>query len=335
MRILGKYFGVFWLTLSAIVFASVLIPPTLFQYASIMSFAIPVIIGLSMIMLLLTIFFKSRHWYFYLIVLLIAWPFYSLTVQFNKGSNAKESGNFSLLSYNVKWFTEAKENNYEDIINWIIDQKADFMCFQEYYPERKISERIIDRGGYYDATDKKRYNVAIFSKYPIIDKGLLLGDDKLNNILYADVKYQSDTIRLYSIHLESMGINPDKLQDRQGIRNEYDDVKFRLLSGSRTRSEQVDLLLQHVQSSPYPVVLAGDFNDIPFSHNYFTLKKSLKNAFEEKGRGFGVTYNGKIPFLRIDNQFFGDGLEILQFHTINNVYYSDHYPLLGNYRMTD
>lgn len=335
MRILGKYFGIMWLTLAMIVYGSVLVSPLVFQYASIISFAIPVIILCSALLFSLSIILNGRYWYIYLITLLVAWPFYSLSFVFGTSEKAQQAADFSLLSYNVKWFTEAKAENYDEVIDWIVDQQADFLCFQEYYAQRGISNRIKGRGGYFDATDAERFNVAFFSKYPILKSGLLFGKEKLNNVLFADVKLKDDTLRIYSLHLESMGINPEKLQDGEGIRNEYDDVKFRILKGSRARAEQIDALLEHIDASPYPVLIAGDFNDVPYSFNYFKLRDRLTNAFEEGGDGFGVTYNGEIPFLRIDNQFFGDGIELLRFETLNEVEFSDHFPLIGKYRLKD
>lgn len=333
MRIFGKYVGLIWLICSALVFASVLISPLIFEYASIVSYAIPIVMVATLIMFMLSILFRSRYWFFYFFTLLLSWPFYQLTFAFARAPESAISKDFSVLNYNVKWFTGDRVNNYENVINWIVAQEADILCFQEYYPLRQISSRLKKRGNYYDATDEKRFNVALFSKFPVIQSELLFSRQKFNNVLYADIKIRQDTIRFYSVHLESMGINPDKLQDTEGIREEYDDVKLRILNGSLERAIQINTLLEHVNNSPYPVLLAGDFNDIPYSYNYFKLKSVLKNAFEQKGRGFGSTYNGKLPFLRIDNQFFGSELDLLHFQTLNKVNYSDHYPILGAYKI--
>lgn len=335
MRILGKYFGLIWLMIASLIYASIFISPLTFEYVSILTFAIPIAIVVSAALFVLAIVFRSKFWYFYLFAALLGWPYYSLSYESGNELNDTVDPDFSVLNYNVKWFGEARENNYEEVINWLIDQDVDLLCLQEYYPDRKISERIKARGGYFDATDKKRFNVALFSKYPILDRGLLFAEEEFNNVLFADIKIKSDTVRFYSLHLESMGINPEKLQDSEGIRAEYDDVKFRLLKGSQARARQINALMDHVEKSPYPVILAGDFNDVPYSYNYFKVKRQLKNSFEEGGQGFGITYNGKIPFLRIDNQFFGDGLELLHFHTENNVFYSDHFPIIGKYRVID
>jgi endonuclease/exonuclease/phosphatase family metal-dependent hydrolase len=335
MRKIGKYFGLVWLLVAALVYASVLISPLQFEYASIISFAIPAIIVVSLLLLFLTAIVKSKYWYFYLIALIGAWPFYTLSFAFGNGTQVNEVTDFKVLSYNVKWFTEARKDNYEGAIDWLLAQDADFLCFQEYYPSRNISSRIRERGGYYDATDSERYNVAIFSKYPIINKGLLFEGNRINNVLFADIDLGQDTLRIYSLHLESMGINPEKLQNGEGIANEYEDVRYRVARGSQARANQLTKLLEHVNDSPYPVLMAGDFNDVPFSYNYFKVRQKLTNAFEKGGNGFGFTYNGKIPFLRIDHQFFGEGIEIVQFSTLNQVNYSDHFPLVGEYRLVD
>ena len=60
------------------------------------------------------------------------------------------------------------------------------MCFQEFYPLKKIQERL--GSGYFISSDKKEFHTAVFSKYPIINEGLLLKKDQLNNIRFIDIK---------------------------------------------------------------------------------------------------------------------------------------------------
>ena len=93
------------------------------------------------------------------------------------------------------------------------------------------------------------------------------------------------------------------------------------------RTIQISILKKHMANSPFPVILAGDFNDLPYSYTYFSLKEDLENAFEKKGRGFGFTYNKVLFFLRIDNIFYENPMEVLQFKTLREVDYSDHYPI--------
>lgn len=311
-----------------------LISPLVFEYSAIISFGIPVLILANFVLLVLSVISSSKRWWVYLLLLLCSWPFLNTTFGFNT-EKSKSDNSIKVLSYNVKWFMEDRKNNYDQAINWVVDQEADILCFQEFYPERKISERIVKKGKYYNATIDDRYNVALYSKYPIINKGLLFSEYTFNNVLFADLKKGNDTLRVYSVHLQSMGINPDKIQDSEGIKAEYENVMLRILKGSKERTKQLKRLLEHADKSPYPVIIAGDFNDTPFSYNYFQVRSDYKNAFEEVGKGLGVSYNGKIPFLRIDNQFFSEGLEAQDFETINDVYFSDHFPVIGNYRIKD
>lgn len=97
----------------------------------------------------------------------------------------------------------------------------------------------------------------------------------------------------------------------------------------------MQILKKHLLGSPYPVILAGDFNDLPYSYTYFSLRENLENAFESKGRGFGFTYNKVLFFLRIDNVFFDKALEVLQFKTLREVDYSDHYPISAVFAYPD
>ena len=38
--------------------------------------------------------------------------------------------------------------------------------------------------------------------------------------------------------------------------------------------------------SPYPIIVCGDFNDVPVSYAYETIGAGLQNAFVEKGSEF-------------------------------------------------
>ena len=82
---------------------------------------------------------------------------------------------------------------------------------------------------------------------------------------------------------------------------------------------------------PYKIIVCGDLNDTPYSYTYEQISEILLNSFEEKGRGFGFTYNGKLSMLRIDNIFADSELSIKSFKTLNTISYSDHYPLAAKF----
>ena len=107
-----------------------------------------------------------------------------------------------------------------------------------------------------------------------------------------------------------------------------------LKKGFQKRAEQLKEVEIYIQNSPYPVILCGDLNDLPYSYTYTRLNKFLNNAFEKAGNGFGFTHNGKLNFLRIDNQFFDSRFQIHSFETIHSIKFSDHYPIKAVYSLS-
>ena len=58
------------------------------------------------------------------------------------------------------------------------------------------------------------YGLANFTKYRIVNNGVVELETINNIAIYADIKYRSDTIRIYSIHLTS--IHLDKIDYETG-----------------------------------------------------------------------------------------------------------------------
>ena len=87
-----------------------------------------------------------------------------------------------------------------------------------------------------------------------------------------------------------------------------------------------------MDKSPYPVIVCGDFNDIPNSYAYNTIGKGMKNAFAEKGSGIGRTFSGISPTLRIDNIFVADKFSVDQFLRIPKIL-SDHFPVFADVQL--
>lgn len=292
---------------------------------------------------------KKRLWLFHLLLLLPSYPFLAATFSISLRSNSDNA--LKVLSQNAEVFNLYKYDQKVDTvlsersINWLVDYEADVKCVQEYYchsgstvfnvPNQMNTrgyshyvEKIILRN-----THGGKFGLAIFSKYPIVNSGEIR-DERGNyqKAHYADIQLPDNSVvRIYNVHLQSMAIDEDSIFESQSIRESYNYTSMKLKDGFSRRAQQVDHLIKSVSNCPYPVILCGDLNEVPYSYVYFRLKKSLQSSFEAAGNGFGYSYNGRLFFLRIDHQFYSDKLQALDFKTLRSVKFSDHFPIVGSY----
>jgi endonuclease/exonuclease/phosphatase family metal-dependent hydrolase len=109
---------------------------------------------------------------------------------------------------------------------------------------------------------------------------------------------------------------------------EIKSISASLRKGFITRSIQAKLVKKNIDSSPYPVLVTGDFNDTPVSYSYRRIRRGLNDSFVTSGYGAGFTYKGNYPANRIDYILYDNELESRSFNILK-VKYSDHYPVVA------
>jgi len=347
---LAKKLNIVLLLFTLVAYASPYVSPADAWLAGFLSLTIPALLLLHAFLLAYYIV-KRKKWYIYpLIALAIGYQYLLASFSVSNSSDIA-SPSFSVLSYNVRVFNtyaylQDENTPGQAMIDWLTADSADIKCLQEYYNDDQSSvfnntERLVNRGEYQSYIRPTLVNrigaefgLAIFSRFPIVYQGALALPDSAHYGIYTDVAVNQDTVRIYNVHLQSMSIDENDLSDFERVRNNYATVFHKLKHGFVNRAGQVDNLVDHLQSSPHPVVVCGDFNDLPYSYTYFTLRRQLHNAFERSGNGLGFSYNGRLFFLRIDNQFYSDALESGSYRTIRSVTYSDHFPVKTRYTFT-
>lgn len=271
----------------------------------------------------------------------------------NAGSKIKQ---LKVISFNVRDFNlynwTNNLNTEQEIIDFLKAQKADIICLQEYFTREsgKISRRDLLRelSGtpythvYYLSGKNKMYKhgIAIFSALPIINKGVLLFENSRNVGIYADILLNTDTIRIYNNHLQSISfikrnydfIDTAKFEYSEKQIDEIKDISGKLRDGFIKRSGQVEILTSHMKTCHFPKILCGDFNDTPVSYTYQQISRYMKDAFIESGRGFGQTYRGAFPSFRIDFVLFSKEFECNGFSTLDRKL-SDHFPLIAKLKL--
>jgi len=149
----------------------------------------------------------------------------------------------------------------------------------------------------------------------------------------VDVNVNGRRIRVYATHLQSLHFDGNdydvihrivKVEDSAVTKSMGIFKKFR--RAYMFRSKQAEQVRRELDSSPYPQILCGDFNDLPNSFTYSRIKGDRNDAFLRRGFGVGRTFAALSPTLRIDYILFGKDLEVTQFKK-TVLPYSDHYPL--------
>ncbi|QQS52515.1 MAG: endonuclease/exonuclease/phosphatase family protein [Bacteroidota bacterium] len=274
-----------------------------------------------------------------------------IQVNLSESPVAVDSVNLKLISYNVRIFNTYKWSgeaiNRDSIITWINSEKPDIVCFQEFttytkvvgetekYTNRLLEHTPYSHIRYTTASDrnKRKFGVATYSRYPIVRRGSIQFDHSYNSCIYSDVLFQDDTVRIYNLHLQSIHLNKNyTLLDSLAYPNakrfdEVKDISGRVRDAFIRRAHQVDVVRRHIEASPYPVILCGDFNDTPVSYSYHQLLGEKEDAFRESGSGIGLTYRGKLPSFRID-YVFHDPTFIATHYATPGVSFSDHLPLV-------
>ncbi len=271
----------------------------------------------------------------------------------------KESGNIRIVSWNVARFVEMKRNNNKGsqtrlkMMELIKQQDADLLCFQEFFHSNDsawyqninyISENYNYPYWFYshDVDGDQHYTgTIIFSRYKILDSGLVRYPRPTlpEALMHVDIKINDDTVRVFSTHLQSLQFGKDeyaKIDEVKKIGDSLFDNSKSILSklkhGAALRSIQADLVRQLMDDSPYPVLFAGDLNDVPNSYTYFTVKEDMQDAFLKKGFGVGRTFSGLFPTLRIDYIFADENFKVLQFsRPVKKL--SDHYLLVADLQL--
>lgn len=323
---------------SFICYISPSIDPEVIWYFSFFGLSFPILLIFNLLFIGLWLFVDIKLTLISLFTLACGWVFIKGFFAFNSERKATSKNEFSVVSFNISNAMSAYDSNtalrrektkeMEQFIGRFKDE--DVICLQETGPFALDLLHKTFPSWHFHALNK---GSIILTKNPIVKKGEIDFGTITNSCLWADIVINFDTLRFYSIHLQSNRISKDadnmiekgNLNDKKtwlGIK----EILRKYKNFHIKRASQAKLVKSHANTSPYPVVLSGDFNDTPLSYTYAHLSEGLKDAFYERGTGIGTTYSGKIPFLRIDYIFTSPVIHALKFQVIKENY-SDHYPV--------
>lgn len=344
-------------------YLSLYISPQKFASLAFFGLAYPFILGVNIFFVVWWLI--RRRWFFLLSLVSILLAFQLPSRYLGIGKNvdyAEQDQIFKVISYNVHDFDYYAQNYgtqneaFDTITSFIKKERADVVAFQEFYSHDSNVDRFTwlklrTRAKYpfayrhkYNQHSKKMY-VALMSKHPIINKGVVeIAPDNIDITgIYADINIRGTIVRFYTVHLASMRITSESqfLERTLRVSSEEEAKEAasglrRILSSMKTgfqkRANQVEVLKKHIEASPYPVVLMGDFNDTPVSYSYQQLTDELKDSYVEAGNGLSNTYNGRWPSFRIDYVLYDEHFEAVDYQR-TKLNASDHFPVKASLRI--
>lgn len=243
-----------------------------------------------------------------------------------------------------------KQQDRLEIAKSVIDLNADIVCFQEFnhsetqgeqanniglfsevYPYYYFSKDVNKRDGFYQSGS------IIFSKFPIVDSAKIdYPVDISESFIYTDILYNTDTIRIYNVHLQSYKFSAEDYEDisamqqnTQTVFSSSRGVIGKLKEAFQRRGIQADIIRKDIDSTTRKHIVCGDFNDVPGSYTYFRIRQKSQDAFLKKSWGIGRTYYSIAPTLRIDYILPDNNFNVLQFDRVDEDL-SDHLLLVSD-----
>ncbi len=270
--------------------------------------------------------------------------FWALLLLFSHGSDTDNYPNhLSVLTYNTHQMGMYEKAHQNRVIRYLQKQEADIICLQEvdvYKNDKYLTlpelRKALDKYGYtyfdFKIYNKRhQYGLAVFSKYPLINKNTIRYSSRGNISDYCDVVVNNDTFRLFNNHLESNRLElkdlPDSIKST-ALKESAQRISDKLESARKIRQVQAKAIRAEIERSPYPVIVAGDFNVIPLSYAYLKIRgNNLTDCFLATSWGrWGATVTKRKIGARIDYILCSKQLHPIQTN-IDHLNCSDHYPM--------
>jgi endonuclease/exonuclease/phosphatase family metal-dependent hydrolase len=350
--------------------ANAFLHPAKWWFISLLGLIFPLLLLIVAGFFLFGLFFRScRRWSLVsLAALLIGWSNIHTFFAFHPGHDfvaEKAPHALRVLTWNVRSWDEfitkkaGASGHRANMLAFIEQQQADVLCFQEFFESHipavlavnipYIREQL-HYPYYFFSRDHRRYDgsfesgVIIFSRYPITDTLLMHytrvdGIGASESLIAADIDVNGSPIRVFTTHLQSVLFRNKDFHDLEIIKNVDDSIlqasrsivkKLRI--AYRSRGDQARMVREQLDKSPYPAFICGDFNDVPNSYTYFTIRDGWKDAFIQKGFGIGRTYINISPTLRIDYILADPRLTVLQCRKFS-LPWSDHNPVMADLQL--
>lgn len=282
----------------------------------------------------------------------------------------KPAETLRILEYNICGKVEFAPVHGQPFIDYVKNLDADLLFLPENTPgtahgfERMLREEYpyslhdfpeFEKLSvvYADLTIYSRYPLSNFKAYNLNMEQIKKAHPYLNEediefigsymIVYeATADINGTPVTLVHVHLRTNSYDVAKSKGdgkRQKVYNIYDNLQF----GYAYRGEESKVIADSLKNCPNPLVVCGDFNDLSGANCITTIQNCrsnniyenhrdrLSDAWWQGGQGFGFTFVDQKLHLRLDHILYSKEFD-LQAVSVDTVSYSDHRPLIADFK---
>ena len=231
------------------------------------------------------------------------------------------------------------------ILQYIKSSGADIVCLQEAMLNQnpwagvvsKTLRSYLDKDYPYiqvNRVNRGGSTLALLSKYPITETKEIPIDSWVNGAIAYKVLIRGEETLIINVHLESFHLHRVDGEDYLRLASQGDAIRLKDALGAklaptfRAHGVQANTIHQLIQSyGTERVIVCGDFNDTPLSYTRRKIADGLKDAFVERGNGFGFTFKTRPFIVRIDHILYGSAFRAISCEVDKTASESDHHPI--------
>lgn len=156
----------------------------------------------------------------------------------------------------------------------------------------------------------------------------LATDSVSTRVTRTHLRWKDRDFAVYNVHLRTFGEKKPWRENRLPLVGRGDVIPYlrTYREAYRTRAWEVEEILKMIRHEAMPVILCGDLNSTPYNWVHARLTTTLRDTFEERGQGWGMTYHTRLPIFRIDYVLVSEEWEIVSADVVD-AYLSDHLPV--------
>ena len=266
------------------------------------------------------------------------------------------SREIKVMSYNVLHYKPYKPKKYSSefsyTISAIINSGADIVCVPEGILPEKLSRRISNATSEqldslcniypYRVSDTE--GISTLSKFPVKMTSAPEIPGESGNLQVFQYDIDGIPLKIYNIHLQSFGFNPDDKElfidltegkTDNNIRRSKNQLLNKLATAFRCHATQAQIIRSALDKDDAKnVILCGDFNDIPGCYALRTIcGEDMYDCFRECALGPSISYRDNRFYFHIDQMLCRKGITTTDIKPLR-IGASDHFPILATVHIT-